>query len=140
MTEKHELLTDQQFEEQFKDCTLPPVFMTHEAHLRLAYIHIKKYGIKKAVKNLTTQIAKFDFEVGDDTKFNKTITVASIKVMNHFIDKAKAVDFRGLLSEYPRLKNNFRGLLKMHYKTDIFRSVTAKRKFIKPDLPFGFSA
>ena len=34
----------------------------------------------------------------------------------HFIKKVNAVNFRGLLNEYTRLKDNFRRLLKTNYK------------------------
>lgn len=140
MTEKHQLLTDQQFEEKFKACKLPPVVMTHEAHLRLAYIHLKKYGLKKTVKTLTEQISRFYLDLGDASKFNKTITVASIKLLNQCIKKAKTSDFRSFVNEYPKLKENFLSLIKKHYTIDIVNSYKAKRQFIQPDMPFGVSA
>ena len=137
MTEKHHLLTDLQFEERFKNTTLSPVLFTHEAHLRLAYIYVTKYGVDTAIKKLCNQIAHFDKKFGDGTKFNKTVTIASAKIMEHFIDKTKATNFRGLLEEFPRLKNNFLALLKSHYSLDIFIDKTAKHKYLEPDLlPF----
>lgn len=137
MTEKHQLLTDLQLEEKFRKKLISPRWLTHEAHLRLAYIHIKKYGLRRAIKNLTEQIARFDFEIGDSTKFNKTVTVASIRVVYEFIKKSNSADFRTLLLKYPRLKSNFKGLLRAHYKIDIFNSVRAKQEYVKPDLlPF----
>ena len=42
--EKHYQLSDEEFEQQFQNCLLSPVLFTHEAHLRLAFIHILKYG------------------------------------------------------------------------------------------------
>ncbi|HHC78969.1 MAG TPA: hypothetical protein ENK46_03740 [Flavobacteriia bacterium] len=138
MTEKHLLLTNQQFEEKFKNCTLSPVLFTHEAHLRLAYIHIKKYGLAKAIKNLCHQISTFDKTFGDGTKFNKTVTIAATKVVYHFINKSKSVDFRGMIEEFPRLKSNFLGLIKSHYTLDIFNDKKAKRVYLEPDLlPFS---
>jgi len=134
MTEKHYLLSNSELEEKFRNCIIPPIIFTHEAHLRLAYIHVKKYGIKKAIKNLCDQIADFDNKYGNGLIFNKTVTIASTKVMYHFIEKSKSIDFKGLLKEFPRLKNNFLGLLKSHYKLDIFNSKTAKEEYAKPDL------
>jgi len=138
MTEKHHLLTDQQFEKQFKNCTLSPNLFTHEAHLRLAYIHLTKYGLNKAIKNLCKQIANFDQKFGDGTKFNKTVTIASAQIVHHFINKSKSVYFRNLLKEFPRLKNNFLSLVKSHYTKDIFNDKKAKQEYLEPDLlPFG---
>jgi len=134
MTEKHHLLTNDEFEEKFSNCDMPAVLFTHEAHLRLAYIHITKYGINKAIDNLSTQIANCDDKYGDGTKFNKTLTVASVKVMHHFINKAKATNFNALIIEFPHLRRNFLDLLKAHYKVDIFNSEKAKQEYLEPDL------
>ncbi len=134
MTEKHHLLTNDEFEEKFSNCDMPAILFTHEAHLRLAYIHITKYGIKKAIDNLSIQIANCDDKYGDGTKFNKTLTVASVKVMHHFIKKAKATNFNALIIEFPHLRRNFLDLLKAHYKVDIFNSEKAKQEFLEPDL------
>ena len=137
MTEKHQLLNDLQFEEKFENCTLAPVLFTHEAHLRLAYLHVTKYGLRKAISNLCFQIADFERKFGDGRKYNKTITIASAKVIHHFIKKSKSIDFHGLLSEYPKLKRNFKALLKTHYSLNIFINKTAKHEYLEPDLlPF----
>lgn len=53
-------LSDEEFEEEFADCILNLSLFTHEAHLRLAYIHIKKYGQVMAVENICSQIKAFD--------------------------------------------------------------------------------
>ena len=107
MTEKHHLLTNDEFEQKLSSCTLPAVIFTHEAHLRISYLYITKYGLEKAIDLLSDQLAKIDNKYGDGTKFNKTLTVASAKVLNHFIEKTKAIDFNGLLKEFPNLKTNF---------------------------------
>jgi hypothetical protein len=44
MKELHFSLTDIEFENQFENGTLKPELFSHEAHVRLAWIHIKKYG------------------------------------------------------------------------------------------------
>jgi hypothetical protein len=49
----HFELSDELFEEQFQNCQLNPALFNHEAHLRLAWIHITKYGIDKAIENIS---------------------------------------------------------------------------------------
>ena len=138
MTEKHHLLTNDEFEEKFTNCDLPAVIFTHEAHLRLAYIYINKYGLDKAISKLSIQIADCDNKYGDGTKYNKTLTIASTNIMYHFVKKAKSSDFKNLLVEYPKLKNDFIGLLKSHYDLDILNSKKAVKEYLEPDLaPFN---
>ena len=133
--ERHDQLKDIDFEKQFENCTFDPKLFTHEAHLRLAWIHVKKYGVENAITNLCNQISKFDRTFGDGTKFNTTVTIASAKVVNHFIQKKPTLSsFNEFINEFPRLKFNFKEILGFHYGIDIFREENAKHKFLKPDL------
>ena len=133
MTEKHHLLTNDEFEEKLENCTLPATYFTHEAHLRLAYIHIKKHGVKQAIKNVSRQIINFDAKYGDGNKFNKRLTIASTKVVEHFMNKTTAADFKGMLLEFPLLRSNFCDLLKKHYKLDFFKK-EKEEDYLEPDL------
>ena len=135
--ESHYQLNDTEFEKQFENCTLNPTLFNHEAHLRLAWIHARKYGIEKAEVNLCDQISRFDTVFGDGTKFNMTLTIASVKTINHFIQKSKSNSFNEFINEFPRLKFNFRDVLGFHYKIDVFKNEEAKHKYLEPDLlPF----
>ena len=126
-----------EFEKQFSDLTLDPKLFSHEAHLRLAWIHIRNYGVVQAIDNICDQIRAFATKHGDRDKFNITVTVAAIRAVYHFILKSKSNDFKGFIKEYPRLKSDFRKLLDSHYSIDIFKSEVAKKEFVDPDLePF----
>lgn len=115
MTEKHQLLTDQQFEQQFENCTLPPVLVTYEAHLRLAYIHVKKHGIKKAAITLYKQLTHFNTNFGHILILSKATIKAFVKLIYDFIKKATTTSFSELLLEFPDLKTKFSALI-VEYK------------------------
>ncbi len=133
----HWQYSDDEFEKQFESFQLKPGMFSHEAHLRLAYIHIEKYGATIAEKNMCDQIKGFAESLGFYDKFNKTVTIASVKTMNHFIQKAKSDNFRDFIQEFPRLLTNFRDLLSKHYGFNVFADRRAKKEFIEPDLlPF----
>jgi hypothetical protein len=130
-------LTDAEFELAFKERTLDPTLFTHEAHLRLAWIHVRKYGVEHAIENINQQLLQFVDHVGARDKFNKTVTVAAIRAVNHFINKSKSESFADFIQEFPRLKYNFKELLAFHYGYEIFKSEKAKKEYIEPDLlPF----
>ncbi len=135
--EKHTNLDDATFVKQFEDGTLDPSIFSHEAHMRLAWIHIRKYGTDQACKNICHQILQFDIKNGKGEKFHKTITVAAVKVVNHFLTKSKSETFDDFIKEFPRLKNQFKSLLDYHYGFDIYNSELARDEYIEPDLcPF----
>lgn len=128
---------DRQFEEQFRNLKLNPELFDHEAHLRLAWIHITTYGIEKALDTISSQLKAYVVHVGAADKYNKTATMAAIKAVYHFILKSTSSTFQDFMIAFPRLKDNFIELMGYHYSYDIFNSEKAKKNYLEPDLlPF----
>lgn len=137
MLSSHLILTDEVFELQFQMAKLDPVLFTHEAHLRLAWIHLRKYGVTRAILNVTSQLQHFVKVLGASEKYHHTLTIAAVKMVDHFRRKSTSQNFTDFISEFPQLKTNFRHLLNQHYKTDIMSSASARIEFFEPDLlPF----
>jgi hypothetical protein len=129
--------SDLEFLRLFTSCELNPEVFTHEAHLRLAWINIDKYGIESAENEIQNHLKKFVAHVGARDKYNKTVTIAAMKAVYHFMLKSDANNFKDFISEFPRLNHNFKELLETHYSFDIFNSDRAKMEFLSPDLiPF----
>ncbi|MVM41735.1 hypothetical protein GO730_35465 [Spirosoma sp. HMF3257] len=136
--EAHVNLSDDQFEQQFKSCQLDPALFSHEAHLRLAWIHVKKYGVEQAVENICDQLVCFVDSLGAKDKYNKTLTIAAIRAVNHFINKSDTDNFQDFIRQFPRLNSNFKELIACHYQLDIYTSDLAKAVYVEPDLlPFS---
>ncbi len=132
--QNHFALTDSEFEIQFKNCELNPTLFNHEAHLRLAWIHINKYGIEKALENIEHQLNRFVSHVGAEGKYHQTVTIAAIRAVDHLMRKAKLPSFKMFINTYPELKTNFKELINSHYTFDIFSSEQARKEFIAPNL------
>lgn len=136
--ENHLNLTDLQFEDQFRSGELAPELFTHEAHIRLAWIHVGRYGVEQASRNICAQIQAFDRRHGNGTKFHHTLTVAAVKAVYHFRQKSTASTFVDFMLEFPQLNNNFKGVVAAHYSPFIIRLPRAKREYLEPDLlPFS---
>lgn len=135
--EKHFELTDIEFETKFVKCELSREIFSHEAHLRLAWINIDKYGIEQAIENVQGQLKKYVEFVGAKDKYNATLTVAAIKAVYHYMLKSSSQDFKNFITEFPQLKNKFKEIMNCHYGFDIYGSAKAKTTFLQPDLmPF----
>ena len=135
--ESHFDISDALLEAQFRAGILPPAVFSHEAHLRLAWIHIRHYGVETAIENVCSQLKAFVKTVGAEEKYNETLTVAAIRAVYHFMLKSEATDFSSFIQQYPRLKYNFKDLMASHYKMDIYNNPFAKLQYIVPDLlPF----
>lgn len=138
MTQKnHFSLSDAEFKRQFQNGSLDPILFGHEAHLRLAWIHIHHYGLEIAIDTVCTQLFTYVVQLGNKDKYNKTLTIAAIKAVHHFMQKSVSAHFMAFMQEFPRLKYHFKDLMDCHYGFDIFNSKEAKSTFLGPDkLPF----
>ena len=130
----HLEINDEDFEILFQKSSLPASLFTHEAHLRLAWIQINKYGTEEAIKNICEQLSNYVELIGAGDKYNKTLTIAAIKAVSHFNNKCKLNSFKNFIELFPRLKYNFKELMALHYQKDIYNSEQAKREYIEPDL------
>ncbi|MEM8507186.1 MAG: hypothetical protein AAF717_05115 [Bacteroidota bacterium] len=135
--EAHVKLTDDTFEQQFHKGKLDPSVFSHEAHLRLAWLYIMKYGVEATIAKICTEIKNFALQNGAPHKFNRTVTVAAVKAVHHFVLKSEAKSFSDFIREFPRLKYRFKDLMRTHYSFDIYSDPKAKEHFLPPDiLPF----
>lgn len=132
--EQHYQLSDQDFIRAFQECTIDPSWFTHEAHLRLAYLYVVTWGAKQAAIRICEGISRFDRVFGSGEKFHRTITMASVGIINHFIRKSGATDFQSLIVQYPVLVNDFRRLLFTHYSKELINTPESRHKYQMPDL------
>ena len=132
--QNHFKLSNSEFEQRFIDCEIDPSIFSHEAHLRLAWININKYGLAQAEINIQKQLKAYVKSVGASDKYNATLTLAAIKAVSHFMQKSISNDFKEFMIEFPQLNNNFKGLISYHYSFDIYNSDKAKKEFLEPDL------
>lgn len=127
-------LSDDTFENQFATCTLEPTLFDHKAHLRLAWVHIRKYGVEQAIANVCPQIQRFDQTFDDGTKYHQTLTEAAIQVVHHFMGRTATDTFEGMLKEHPRLVDSFGDLVHAHYSKELLSTAEAKTNHVEPDL------
>ena len=129
--------SDYSFLDRFVKCEIDPSDFSHVAHLRLAWINICLYGIKKAEVLIQQQIQNYVTFLGAEDKYNTTLTIAATKAVYHFMLKSKSHNFIDFIEEFPRLEKDFKSLLDTHYSFNIIHSDIAKTEFIEPDLmPF----
>lgn len=132
----HWNLSDDEFENQFEMLKFKPGMFSHEAHLRLAYIHITRYGQEQAEQNMCKQIKAFA-ALHNGNGFNLTVTIAAVKTLAHFMQRTTGNSFKELIQEFPRLISNFKDILSQHYGFNVFADNRAKKEFVAPDLlPF----
>ncbi|WP_405564318.1 hypothetical protein [Polaribacter sp. Asnod6-C07] len=136
--ERHYKISDAEFETQFTENTFKPLWFTHEAHLRLAWIYITKYRKEIALEKYSKQLQDFANKYNAEGKYNATVTFASIQIMDAFIQNSDAYDFQDFINEFSQLKSNFKEIISTYYSGDVFTLKEAKQQVLQPDLkPFN---
>jgi len=120
------ILNDKEFLQQIENCSLKPELFTHEAQLRLSWVLINKYGLDVAkLKNCKIKEQFYKKALNSD-KFNLPLTKAYTEILHFFMERSSTKDFDKLLMEFPRLKFNFKKLVKTHYGYDILKEHRTK--------------
>jgi hypothetical protein len=95
---------------------------------------IQTHGLKRGSEIICEQILAFVKPLGAEEKFNKTLTVASMNIVHHFMQKAEADNFLDFIQAFPTLKYDFKQLVSQHYSFDILTDDRTKKEYIEPDL------
>ena len=116
-----EELNERKLLEQFEDGTLNPILFTHEIQLRISWIYIHKYVVEKAISMFCDYKEQYYKNVLKNTKFNLPLSKAYVEILHFFMERSSVTNFEKLLREFPRLKFNFKKLVKTHYGYNILK-------------------
>ncbi len=115
---KLSLLSDDEFIERLNQCTLDPKLFDHEAHLRLAWINVKRYKLLEAERVVQTQLFQFVSRIGEESKYNDKLTAIAVQIIAQYSSQSKSKSFSKFIEEFPVLKNNFKELIEEYSKSE----------------------
>jgi len=117
--EQHRLLSDTTFLSAFQTGELDPVLFSHEAHLRLAWLYVRIYGLEDAICRITEALFSYVTKVGASDKFDLPLTVTAVKIVNDFVLKSSSKNFFEFIAAYPDLMLNFKGLVERYHQNNL---------------------
>ena len=100
--------SDEAFLHDFGACSFPAELFDHEAHLRLAWLHLQQVTIDQAIILVTQQLKKYVQHLGAAEKYHATVTVAGVELVHHFLKKGTTSSFEEYLLKYPMVKTAFK--------------------------------
>lgn len=127
-------MNDHEFLGSFIYCTLPPEHFDHRGHLRVAWLHLRRYPFAQAVHETCTGIARYAASLGAADKFHWTVTEALMHLMRAGGADEPASTFDGFLASNPELVANARAAVGRHYSAGLLATPEAKAGFVAPDL------
>jgi len=133
-------LSDQEFLDQFEDCTLPFEQWKHRAHVKIAYLLLTQLSFDEAVDRMRAGIKAFnaanDVPEGPTQGYHETMTQAWLRLIHGTIQRhgpAESAD--AFFDAHPELWQS--KILRLFYSPERFMSAQAKTEYLEPDLtPF----
>lgn len=121
----------------FESTTLPFAEWTHEAHLRVAYLHLLQMAPAAALATMRRRIQAYnkahDVPTTPTRGYHETITAAWIRVLAARLAEIGPAD--DSLAFFRRNAEFLeKGYLLRFYSTERLMSLDARAKFVEPDL------
>ena len=129
-------LSDDEFLSRFEDCQLEPGTFHHADHIRLAWLHIARYGAVEAEQRLLTGIRKMAMHAGVPEKFMHTTTVAWVRLIASATASGpkpcEKSTFTDWIARHPEFLD--KNLLSSYYSVARLQSPAGRAGWIDPDL------
>ena len=124
-------MTDEEFLRALENCTLPESEFGHRAHVRAAYLYLKKSDFAEALDRIRKSIRAYAAHQGKPDRYHETITVAYLALIHQCIfERGDAGSWATFAQSNPELFNP--NLLGKFYDREVLDSKMARRIFLLP--------
>jgi len=130
-------MTDAAFLQAFDTCTLTQAEWNHRAHLKLAYLCLRRYPLEEAIRRVRAGIqalnAAHQTPETIDRGYHETVTLAWLRIIHCMLcEYGPAETADAFFEQQPPLAQ--KQMLRLFYSAERLRSLEAKRQFVEPDL------
>jgi hypothetical protein len=126
-------MNDQAFLEAFESGALPPHEFPHRAHIRMAWLVLRRDGWEPGFQNIRAGIQHFARAHGATRKYHETITRFWALLVYHAMTLDSSItDFEIFVGQYPHLLDA--QIILRHYSRDCLGSDAARAAWVEPDI------
>jgi hypothetical protein len=127
-------LQDEEFIEQFENCTLPGECFHHQDHVRLAWLYLCRHTLMDALVKFSEGLKRFALSKGKAGLYHETITLAYLFLIHERLKRCGAQqnwqEFADANADLLDWQNN---VLKKLYREETLFSEFARKVFVFPD-------
>ena len=124
---------DDAFLRAFEDGSLPPAAWTHEAHVRLAWLVLRREALSEATDRVRDGIRRYNATVlGRPEAYHDTLTVAYVRIIASRMRPHE--DWAGFAERNPDLLDYRRPVTSRYYSAARMASPEARERVLAPDL------
>jgi hypothetical protein len=128
-------MTDDEFLAAFESCRIPKELWTHEAHVRMAWLYLRRRPLGEVIPHVRRAIQRYNASLGNTEGYHETITLAYLVLIDERIDRDSGDEtFATFSAAFPSLLDRRLSALLEHYSREVLFSDEAIRTFVEPDL------
>jgi hypothetical protein len=129
-------MTDDAFLDAFERCELSREAWTHAAHVRMAWLYLRRKPLAQVVPTVRERIGRLNRALGTPPDaYHETITVAYLRVIDARMAREPGVDtFAEFSARNPDLLDRPLAALLVHYRKETLLGLEARAGFVEPDL------
>jgi len=124
-------MTDDEFLTAFEAAAIARKEWTHEAHVRMAWLYLRRLPFAEALEKVRAGIRKLNAKIGSPDAYHDTITVAHVRVIASRLRAGEG--YPTFRDRNPDLFDRTFPALLRHYTKDRLYSPEARAAFIEPD-------
>jgi hypothetical protein len=126
-------MNDQEFLAAFESGKLAHGEFPHRAHIRMAWLVLRRDGWEPGFENIRAGIQHFARAHGATRKYHETITRFWTLVVFHALTlDPEIADFEAFAAAYPHLLDT--RIIQRHYSRDLLGSDAARAVWVEPDI------
>ena len=126
-------MTDDELMEAFEAGRMPPDGFPHRAHVRMAWIYLRRHALEVAMARFSSALRRFAAAQGEPGRYHETITVAYVVLIHDRMAGTGAANWNAFAAEHADLLVWKPSILDTYYSPDILWSDRARDSFLPPD-------
>jgi hypothetical protein len=137
MSEPTDTIDDDTFLKQFESGVFPFNQWRHDAHIKVAYLCLRRYPLITAMDKIRAGIKAYNaanqVPEGPDRGYHETTTMAWMRLVHLTLcEYGHCENARDFYEQNPQLSQ--KKVLRLFYSRELFTSPRAKTEFMEPDL------
>lgn len=127
-------MTDDELMEAFEAGRMPPDGFPHPAHVRMAWIYLRRHPFEDAMARFSSALRRFAAAQGEPGRYHETITAAYVMLLHDRMARTPAAGWNAFAAANADLLIWKPSILDAHYSPKLLWSDRARDRFVPPDL------
>jgi hypothetical protein len=126
-------LTDDDFIAELEACILPESDFHHAAHLRAAYLYLRRAPFPDAAARMCTTLRNYTRSLGRAGRYHETVTIAFMAlILDCLRRRGDGGGWQGFIAQNPELQR--KDVLQDYYPKAVLESDEARLRFVLPGI------